>query len=168
MNNTQLLQRTRFILVFYSLALLISGATAIPLRFELGILDSIFGIGSAMEQALPSLAEWITVVHSAIEKLYVDYPFLLYGYDWLAFGHFVIGISFLGAVKDPVRNRWVVEYGIIACIFLVPYALIMGAIRDVPLGWRFIDSLFGLFGIIPLLLARKMIKTLETSRVAVE
>jgi hypothetical protein len=44
-----------------------------------------------------------------------DYPFLFYGYDWLAFAHFVLAILFIGPLRDPVKNKWVIEFGIIAC-----------------------------------------------------
>jgi hypothetical protein len=162
MNTKQQLLRIRAILIFFAIALFISGATAIPLRFELNILNSLMGIGSPIDQFIPSLSHWISIVFKAINDLYDHYPFLAYGYDWLAFGHFVIAISFIGAIRDPIRNRWVVEFGIIACILLVPYALIMGQLRGIPIGWRVIDSLFGIVGIIPLVLVRKMILAVES------
>ena len=34
------------------------------------------------------------------------YPLLAYGTDWLAFSHLVLAVVFLGAWRDPVRNRW--------------------------------------------------------------
>ena len=162
MNPQQQLLRIRAILIFFAIALFFSGATAIPLRIELNILNSLIGIGSPLDQFIPSLSHWISVVFEAINDLYDQYPFLIYGYDWLAFGHFVIALSFIGAIKDPIRNRWVVEFSIIACILLVPYALIMGQLRGIPIGWRVIDSLFGIVGIIPLVLVRKMILAVES------
>ncbi len=168
MNTKQQLLRIRAIIIFFATALFIGGATAIPLRIELNILNSLIGIGSPMDQFVPSLSHWISIVFKAINDLYDNYPFLIYGYDWLAFGHFVIAISFIGAIKDPNRNRWVGEFGIIACILLVPYALIMGQLRGIPIGWRVIDSLFGIVGIIPLVLARKMIVAVELSSLTEE
>jgi hypothetical protein len=48
----------------------------------------------------------------------------------------------------------------IACVLVVPYALIFGAIREIPMFWRIIDCSFGVFGFLPLwycrVLARKM------------
>jgi len=168
MNTDQLLIRIRIILILFAVALFISGATAIPLRFEMNILNAFLGLGSSLDQVIPSLSRWISTVFQALEDLYAQYPFLAYGYDWLAFGHFVIAIFFIGAIKDPVRNRWVVEFGIIACILLVPYALIMGEVRGIPMGWRLIDSLFGIIGIIPLFFARKLILSLESAPFTVE
>lgn len=151
----------RAILVFFVFALGVSGFTAIPLRFELDVLNSIAGNGTIVEDIIPLLAAWISLVHNALENLYQDYAFLAYGYDWLAFGHFVIAIAFFGAVKDPIRNRWVIEFGMIACVLILPYAFIFGQIRGIPNLWRVIDMLFGILGIVPLYFARKMTLELE-------
>ena len=132
------------------------------MRFELNILNSIAGGGTVVEEIAPLLSSWISLVHHAIEDLYQDYAFLGYGYDWLAFGHFVIAIAFIGAVKDPIRNRWVIEFGMIACVLIIPYALILGHFRSIPMLWRIIDMLFGILGIIPLYFARKMTLELES------
>jgi hypothetical protein len=78
------------------------------------------------------------------------YPFLLYGYDWLAFAHFVLAILFIGPFRDPVKNIWVIEFGLIACVLVIPLALIAGHFRGIPVGWRLLDCSFGLLGFIPL------------------
>lgn len=161
MNIQRRLFWIKTLLVFFAFALGISGFTAIPLRFELNILNSIAGEGTIVANVVPWLATWISLVHNALEKLYQDYAFLAYGYDWLAFGHFVIAIAFLGAVKDPIRNRWVIEFGMIACVLILPYAFIFGQIRGIPILWRVIDMLFGILGIVPLYIARKMTLELE-------
>ena len=54
--------------------------------------------------------------------------FSAYGTDWLAFGHFVIALFFVGAWRDPVRHVWILHAGLIACR-VIPLALICGAIR---------------------------------------
>jgi hypothetical protein len=161
MNKTQLLRRIRAFLIFFIFALFISGFTAIPLNFELGILSNLFGEGSAIDSLLPSVSYWITQVHQALEEQQSSSPFLAYGYDWLAFGHFVIAIAFIGPLRDPVRNRWVVEFAMVACVLVVPYAIVFGKIRGIPWFWRFIDSLFGIAGIIPLWITRKYILEIE-------
>jgi hypothetical protein len=89
---------------------------------------------------------------------------MLYGTDWLAFGHFVIAIAFIGPMRDPVRNIWVIHFGIIACLLIIPYAFIFGAIRGIPIWWRLIDCSFGIFGVIPLLLALRGTNRLEQLR----
>jgi hypothetical protein len=161
MNTQRRLFWIRLILVFFVIALGVSGFTAIPLHFELNILNSMAGEGSMVGEKLPMLAAWISIVHNAIDNLHQNYAFLAYGYDWLAFGHFVIAIAFLGAVKNPIRNRWVIEFGMISCVLIIPYAFIFGQIRGIPILWRVIDMSFGVLGIIPLTIARKMIIELE-------
>ena len=85
--------------------------------------------------------------------------------DWLAFAHLVIAVAFFGPYFDPVRNKWVITFGLIACVGVIPLALIAGAIRDIPLPWRLVDCSFGLFGSVPLLIIRQSICALEPERV---
>ena len=92
-----------------------------------------------------------------IETSYGSYSFLAYGTDWLAFAHIMIGIVFLGPLKDPVKNLWVVEFGMIACLLVIPLALVCGPIRGIPWFWRLVDCSFGVFGLIPLALVRRWI-----------
>jgi len=72
----------------------------------------------------------------------------------------VIAIAFWGPFKDPVRNVWVVQFGMISCVAVVPLALIAGPIRGIPWGWQLIDISFGVIGIIPLLFAYANIRKL--------
>ena len=101
-------------------------------------------------------------IRDALIETNTKYPFMAYGTDWLAFGHFVIAVSFIGPLRDPVKNVWVIEFGMIACVLVVPFTLGMGAVRGIPLGWRLIDCSFGVFGIIPLWFCRKYIRELAS------
>ena len=154
-NKTVLERRIRFLLVFFILALGLAGLTAIPLRWELALLDHWFGAKSFLSQALPSLAGWISRVNDSVQNGYGRYPLLAYGTDWLAFAHIVIAVAFLGPLRDPVRNIWVIEFGMIACILILPWALIFGIVRHIPWFWTLIDMSFGIFGILPLWLVRR-------------
>jgi hypothetical protein len=89
-------------------------------------------------------------VLTAYRQVNENHSFLLYGYDWLAFAHFVLAILFIGPYRDPVKNIWVIEFGMIACVLIIPLAMIAGPARGIPLGWRLIDCSFGVFGFIPL------------------
>jgi hypothetical protein len=146
------LRQIRLLLWIVILGLVVSGATAIPLEMELKIL------ARWIEHP------WIVRVRNALIDTYAKYPFIGYGTDWLAFGHFAIAIAFIGPLRDPVRNIWVIEFGMIACALVIPYALIMGQVRCIPLGWRLIDCSFGVFGMIPLWLCRTQIKALAARR----
>ena len=150
-------RRIKFLLWLFIVGLLLSGLTAFPIRAEVELLNDAVGEGSAAESWWPRLSQWISFVHRGVTEANREYPFLFYGTDWLAFAHIVIAIAFVGPLRDPVRNIWVVEFGMIACILVIPLALILGPIRGIPFFWRLIDCSFGVFGIIPLYFARKYI-----------
>ena len=162
MKTSHTLLHVRFWLVFFSMALIISGVTAIFAREGLQILSPFFAKGSILQVYWPDMAEWLSLVYQSIEETYDKYPFLAYGYDWLAFGHFIISIPFLMAVNDPRRYSWVVTYGIIACVSVIPFAIVFGAIRGIPVFWRIVDTLFGIGGLLVLLFLRKQLKTLDS------
>jgi len=154
-------RQIRWLLLVMMLGLGLSGLTAIPLVGEIAVLRMMIGPGTWMHQQWPAMAVWIETVHQAISAVTRDYPLLRYGTDWLAFAHIVIAIAFIGPLRDPVRNIWVVEFGLIACVLVVPMALVFGPIRGIPLFWRIIDCSFGLFGFIPLWIARRQILVLD-------
>lgn len=155
------LTKIRLLLGFFVVALILSGLTAFPLRWELQVLTSWFGEGTMVGTTVPSLAAWLSQVREALETNGRQYPFLAYGTDWLAFAHLVIAVAFIGPLRNPVRNIWVVEFGMIACMMVIPLALICGPIRGIPFGWQLIDCSFGVFGIIPLAIVRRMIRSLD-------
>jgi hypothetical protein len=155
----------------FILGLILSGATAIPLPTEVDWLVNVTGANEFIETPAsantPAWAVWLLKVQGALRKNAATHPFLFYGTDWLAFGHFAIAIAFIGALRDPVRNSWLFTFGMIACAMVVPYALIFGAIRGIPFWWRLIDCSFGVFGIIPVWLCKKWSHELEAvTRVA--
>jgi hypothetical protein len=137
----------------------LSGATAIPLQSELGILSGLASPSSA-------LGSWLIRINSGMIETYGKFPFFAYGTDWLAFGHFVIAMAFLGPLRDRVRNLWVIDFGVIACISVIPFALAMGPLRNIPFFWRLIDCSFGVLGVIPLLYCRKCVTELVKLRSA--
>lgn len=148
-------QQTNGWLKFFIASLVISGLTAIPLETELDMLSRLFPIDTDM-------GKWIDQVYQGVYDTNQRYPFMAYGYDWLAFAHFIMAILFTGPLKDPVRNKWVIEFGIIACMLIVPFALIAGHFRGIPLWWRFIDCSFGVIGLIPLAICLKKIRSAES------
>jgi hypothetical protein len=147
----------RILLVFFMLALVASGISAIPLRWEVGLLDRWLGSSTFMQHVWPSLAGWISAVNAGVQDGYGRYPFLAYGTDWLAFGHVAIALAFIGALRDPYRNVWVVEFGMLACLLVIPWALVFGWLRGIPPFWRLVDMSFGIVGILPLAWARRLI-----------
>ena len=106
---------------------------------------------------------WILTVRDGLHESYARHPWLAYGTDWLAFAHIVIALFFIGPFVDPVRNVWVLRAGLIACGLVVPLALVCGAVRQIPWGWRLIDCSFGLVGAIPLWYCLRLTKALENN-----
>ena len=151
----RLRRRIRFWLGVFILGLVFSGVTAIPLAGELDLLARWVTPHSS------ALAEWVLRVRDGLHETYARAPFMAYGTDWLAFGHIVIAIAFVGPLRNPVRNRWVITFGMIACILVIPWALVFGSLRGIPFVWRLIDCAFGVFGILPLWLCQRDIDTLE-------
>ena len=156
------LRRIRFWLAIFIIGLILSGLTAFPLQTELGWLISLFH-SSALQAIAQStgLLQWIERVNDALRDTNALYPFLAYGTDWLAFAHLAIAVAFIGPYIDPVRNKWVITFGLIACAGVIPLALIAGHFRGIPLPWRLIDCSFGVFGAVPLLNCRRSILVLE-------
>ncbi len=150
-------RRIRFLLIFFMLALASSGLSAIPLRWEVALLNQWLGANSLLQHVWPSLVEWLSRVNEGVQTGYGRYPFLAYGTDWLAFGHVAIAIAFIGPLRDPVKNLWAVEFGMIACTLVIPWALVFGSLRGIPLFWMMIDMSFGVIGIIPLWFVRRNI-----------
>lgn len=157
MNTTVKRLRTRINLLLYGFiaALVLSGITAFPLTLEVNWLCQ-------FTSYLPnSLSHFIQQVATGINHNAVHFPFMQYGTDWLAFAHIVIAIAFLGPLKDPVRNIWVIEFGIISCILLFPLAFICGSVRGIPLLWQLVDCSFGLIGLFPLIWIHRLIRQLQ-------
>ncbi len=160
MDTSRTLTLTRIWLVLFSVALIAAGTTAIFAREGLRMLAPWFAQGSLLQTVWPSMAGWLSLVHRAVEETYDKYPFLAYGFDWLAFGHYIISIPFLMAIRDPRKHSWVISYGVYACIAVLPFAIVFGAIRGIPLFWRGVDTLFGIGGLIVLLILRRQLNAL--------
>lgn len=155
-----LLRRIRLLLWIFIAGLCLSGATALPLETELRFLAQWISGDSG-------LARWLARVRDGLVETNAKYPFLAYGTDWLAFAHFVIAILFIGPLRDPVKNVWVIQFGMIACVLVIPFALVMGSWRGIPVGWRLLDCSFGVFGMVPLWFCRRWVRCLELNFIGV-
>jgi hypothetical protein len=142
-------------LVFFIIALALSGITALPVETELRWL---LQFGNFMPTVL---TQYLTKVYIALLHTNQQYPFIAYGFDWLAFAHLVIATAFIRPLKDPIKNIWIIEWAMIACVGIIPLAAICGPIRQIPFYWSCIDCSFGVFGIIPLYFCGKWTKQLE-------
>jgi hypothetical protein len=163
MTRTEVLERrVRVLLLLFIAGLVVSGVTAFPLVTELRWLTGVLGAGpDTRPDDVTGVLRWLVTVRDALIETNARYPFLAYGTDWLAFAHLVIAVAFWGPLSDPVRNRWVVTFGLIACAGVIPLALIAGAVREIPFYWRLIDCSFGVGGAILLWPCARAIDELE-------
>ena len=156
------LRRYRFVLSAFIVGLVLSGVTAFPLLHELALLSRTLGIADPARYAdYTGLRHWIALAHFGLRETHAAFPFLAYGTDWLAFGHIIIAIFFLGPLRDPVRNIWILHAGLIACAGVIPLAFICGAVRGIPIYWRLIDCSFGVIGALPLLYCLRLTRQIE-------
>ncbi len=158
MNRESILRRRiRWLTWFFIVGLFVSGATAIPLVEETRLLVRVLGA----DHGSTGWATWLVHIRDALVHTRDQHPFLFYGTDWLAFGHFMIALAFVGVLRDPIRNRWLFDFGLIACVLVIPFAFVFGGLRGIPVWWRLIDCSFGVFGFIPLWYCRKWAIELE-------
>lgn len=160
MDARSTLFRIRLCIGILIVGLVISGVTAFPLRAELTIGSDLLH-ATPLAQWFPDAATWVDRIAAALVDVDERHPFIAYGTDWLAYAHLVIAVVFIGPMVDPVRNIWVTQFGVIACVGIVPLALIAGGVRGIPLGWQLIDISFGVLGAIPLVLAWRLTRRLE-------
>ncbi|MFB6307002.1 MAG: hypothetical protein ABEH43_08460 [Flavobacteriales bacterium] len=150
-----LLSKIRSILFIFMLFLIITGSLAFMPEKVFATAYSLF------ENTDSAFTNWLKKCHYSLQMVNKKYPYLFYGYDWLAFAHIIIAIGFIGPIMQPVKNIWVVQFGITACIGIIPMSFIVGPIREVPFYWQLVDCLFGVLGVIPLIIVHKKIKELE-------
>ncbi|MBK7383719.1 MAG: hypothetical protein IPI81_10335 [Flavobacteriales bacterium] len=142
-------------IVFFMVALALSGLTAVPLEWLTGLLA---------EWTIPfgdPLHAWAQHAADAVAHVAQTYPILFYGTDWLAFAHVVIALAFIGPYRDPVRNKWIIEWGLLCCLLVLPLAFFWAPVRGIPCFWRCVDASFGVFGAIPLWWVLKRIRRME-------
>jgi len=154
-NDATLRKKIKMVIVITIIGLLLNGLSAVPLKTELNILLSKPG-------ALPKfLQDWWLYVNKGVTETTTKYPFMRYGFDWLAFAHLLIAIAFLGPLKDPVKNQWIIIWGIIASALSVLMAFGWERMRDIPVWWSCIDAAIAIAAFIILLLCNRWIEQLK-------
>ncbi len=145
-------QIKKYVWIFI-VGLALSGLIAIPLiwgvYFAVDILDEIefhIQIFSFMKQ-----------VQNALMFNEEHFPFMAYGTDWLAFAHFMFALLFVGLLFDAERNRFILRFGMVACVLIIPTAIFFGHAREIPWLWRMIDCSFGVIGFAVLLKAELLL-----------
>ena len=154
--KSPLLHRIRALIVFFVLALLLSGTTAFPIHTELKWMHE-----NRIMAGTPLIGAWLDKVWKGADETSRNHAFLFYGFDWLAFAHIVIAFLFIGPYRDPLKNKWVIQWGVMACLGIIPLACIAGSIRGIPWFHILIDCAFGVIGIVPLLYCLRLINKLQ-------
>lgn len=153
--NNKLKTRVKLCIWIMILGLFISGITAFPIQTQLA------WFVNQQPDLGPTLSTWLNKVYLGVKETNINYPFISYGTDWLAFAHIMLAILFVGPLIDPVKNIWVVQFGILAAVAIFPLAFIAGSIRGIPFFWQCIDCSFGIITLAVLLPCYKWIKQLE-------
>ena len=150
-------RQIRATIVLYMVGLALSGITAFPLVRELKFMNDWFA------RSLPNtpIADWISLVYHGVYITGLNFPFIAYGTDWLAFAHLIIALLFIGVLRNPVRNIWVIEWSMLASLAVIPLAFIAGPIRSIPFFHQLIDCSFGVAGFSLGFILRKKILQLE-------
>ena len=155
-NEARLRKKIKTVIIITIIGLLLNGISAVPLGTELNILLS-------NQQILPKfLSDWWTYVAKGVHDTTAHYSFMRYGFDWLAFAHLLIAIAFIGPLKDPIKNEWIVQWGMIASALSLLVAFGWERMRSIPLWWSFIDASIAIVAFIILWLCNKWISQLKT------
>jgi hypothetical protein len=155
MSPERRLRRIRWMVGIVIFGLVLSGISAIPLVWQLELAQHVVGIeGNAV-------ADWVATLLAGLRATEAQAPFVFYGTDWLAFAHIVLAVLYVGAWRDPVRNVWLFQFGLIACALVVPWALVFGPIRGIPWWHIAVDCSFGVLCAGPFWLALKWTREME-------
>ena len=148
----------RFMMAILIVGLVISGVTAFPLTYEVESLCRWLGIPDGPSSGQDgTIRGFLHHVRDGLRTLDAEFPWAKYGTDWLAFGHLVIALFFEDPMLRPrVDHRGPLLARMIACLGVIPLALIAGAVREIPFAWRLLDCAFGVLGVIPLAYAWRL------------
>lgn len=162
--NRQLLFRIRALLILFIIGLIFSFQMILFVEPEIVWISKTFGTESTLGQFLPAVAQWVEVLELSITDTYAKYPAIAYCMDYLALSQLVIALFIAGAVKDPVKNIWIINAALLSCIIMLPFAYLSGCIRGIPTFLTTVDASFAILGIIPLLIAKYYIKAIVDSK----
>ncbi len=150
-----LLKNIRIRTALFMTGLFLSGLTCFPILAEVQWGKAYF---PAWGKTPPDFVQTVTV---GIAETMANHQFLFYGTDWLGFAHVLYALLFYGVYKDPIKNIWVTQFGLIACCAIFPLAFIMGPIREIPFWWQLVDSSFGVIGLLVMVPVYRMTLKLQ-------
>ncbi|MEK7449175.1 MAG: hypothetical protein AAB019_06795 [Planctomycetota bacterium] len=150
------------ILIVFTALFLLSGLTVFPVEWEVKtVIKILWGDAPVGDGLLSPIHKKMVEIRDSLPVLREQYHFIFYGLDWLGFGFIVMSILFIGVIRNPIKNKWIIQFALISCILVIPFAAIFAPLRGMPWQWILIDSSFGIFGAIPLLIILRSIRKLE-------
>ena len=156
-HQTKLRRKIKIAVVITIIGLLLNGISAIPLRTELNILLS-------NPWAFPKfINNWWMHLDKGVNETTNQYSFMRYGFDWLGFSHLLIAIAFIGPLKDPIKNEWVIKWGMIASGLGVLMALGWERLRSIPFWWSVVDASIVIIAFVILWFCNKWIQALKAA-----
>lgn len=162
MDQKKTLRKIQIYLFLFFLGILFGLQTVVFVEIETDFLARHFGQGSFIEDMLPYVSSWIEKMNHDVTQTYERYPVMAYCMDWLSYACLVFALFIIGAIKNPVKNIWIIQAYMIACILAAILPFMVGPFRGIPLFWRFIDGSFGAIGFILLIIPYHLIKQLQT------
>jgi hypothetical protein len=157
------MRRAKWMLGIVAVGLFLSGVTVWPAVPELKAAEH---IAWGDDQPTGVIGSFVSEAVEGLEQTGTDYSFMLYAHDWLAFAHIMLAIMFAGATRDPVRNKWIVQSGLVMCLLIPVLAGVCIPIRGLPWPWFFIDAAFGVIAGVLLGIAYRDIRRQEKSAAA--
>lgn len=146
------MKRIRTLLLAFIVLLALSGISAFPLKSETRFLIH------HLHWFPPFMKSWILQVHDAV---WATPDVVLYGTDWLAFGHLVIAMFFIPVYAKPIQYQLNLKIGMLACLAVFPLAFACGPVRGIPFFHQLIDCAFGVVGFALLAYIHQLIKREE-------
>lgn len=154
-SETALRRKIKLAIIIIIAGLILNGITAVPLQTELNMLLS-------KPDILPEfLRSWWMYAQKGITETTRHYTFMRYGFDWLAFAHLLIAIAFIGPLKDPVKNEWIITWGMIASALSVLMAIGWERLRGIPFWWSCVDASISIASFAILWLCYRWIRQLK-------
>jgi hypothetical protein len=152
------LQKVKLLILVFIISLVGVGISVFPITTILDVLNPY--LSSNYPES--TLTHFLLSITNALNYNNQHYPFMLYTLDWLAYAHIMIALVFIGPLREPVKNIWVIEFGILACLLTLPAIFVFGYKSQIPLWWSCIDCSFGLIGALLLIYTKQLVKKLDS------
>ena len=157
-----LLIRIRMVLTLAISCLILGSLATFAAPHSIAVVLAVFRRFDLATPATSHALMWLRHIQLQLGRDSHRHPMLHYGADLFAFVELAFALVLISPLRNPVRNQWVIQSGILACCCLIPFALILGPWHGLPMAWRIVSCVVALCGIAPLMLCRHYITLYET------